>query len=120
MKKLFCRAALKGFSKSILLILLTLASLLNKESQHTLVVSSSGMLVKRDATSRLVSSFFDKFKTFLQCNNYDAHIRILKGASNHGLVSKRVHRVVFNQKAFLKSFIDLNTKLRTEAKNDSS
>ena len=50
LKKLFYRAALKCFSKSILLMLLTLASLLNKESQHTLIVSSNGMLVK---TSRL-------------------------------------------------------------------
>ena len=53
MKKLFCRAALKSFSKSVLLMLLTLALLLNKESQHTLIVSSNGMLVKRDSTPRL-------------------------------------------------------------------
>ena len=39
--------------KSILLMLLTLALLLNKESQHTIIVSSNGMLVKRDSTSRL-------------------------------------------------------------------
>ena len=52
LKKLFYRAALKCFSKSVLLMLLTLASLLNKESQHTLIVSSNGMLVKRDSTSR--------------------------------------------------------------------
>ena len=53
LKKLFCRAALESFAKVMLLILLTLASLLNKESQHTLLVSSNGMLVKRDFISRL-------------------------------------------------------------------
>ena len=34
-------------------MLFTLALLQNKESQNTLAVSSNGMLVKRDSTSRL-------------------------------------------------------------------
>ena len=34
-------------------MLLTLPLLLIKESQHTLIASSNGMLVKRDSTSRL-------------------------------------------------------------------
>ena len=47
------------------------------------------------------------------------HIRALKQALNHGLILKKVHRVIqFNQKAWLKPYIDMNTKLRTEAKND--
>ena len=38
---------------------------------------------------------------------------------NHGLILKKVHRVIqFNQEAWLKPYIDMNTKLRTEAKND--
>ena len=32
---------------------------------------------------------------------------------------EKLHRVIqFNQKAWLKSYIDMNTKLRTEAKKD--
>ena len=45
-------------------------------------------------------------------------IRTLKQALNHGLILKRVHRVIqFNPKAWLKPYIDMNTKLRKEAKN---
>ena len=60
----------------------------------------------------------------LVCNLYDkkeyaAHIRALKQALNHGLILKKVHRVIqFNQEAWLKPYIEMNTKLRTEAKND--
>ena len=44
---------------------------------------------------------------------YVIHIRALKQVSNHGLILKRVHRVIqFNQKAWLKPYIDMNTKLR--------
>ena len=60
----------------------------------------------------------------LVCNmhakeNYVVHIRALKHAIDHGLILKKVYRVIqFNQKAWLKPYIDTNTKLRTEAKND--
>ena len=38
-------------------------------------------------------------------------MRALKQVSNHGLVLKKVHRVIkFNQKAWLKPFIDMNTE----------
>ena len=50
---------------------------------------------------------------------YVIHIAALKQALNHGLVLKKVHRVIeFRQEAWLKPYIDMNTKLRTEAKND--
>ena len=50
--------------------------------------------------------------------NYVVHIKALKPALNHGLILKKVHRVIqFNQKAWLKHYIDMNTKLRIEAKN---
>ena len=39
-------------------------------------------------------------------------------ALNHGLVLKKVHKIIkFNQKAWLKSYIDMNTNLR-KAKNN--
>ena len=47
------------------------------------------------------------------------HIRSLKQALSHRLISKKVHRVIqFNQEAWLKPYIDMNTQLRKEAKND--
>ena len=47
------------------------------------------------------------------------HIRVLKQALNHGLVFKKVRRVIqFNQEDWFKRYIDMNTKLRKEAKND--
>ena len=58
------------------------------------------------------------------CNLHDkkeyvVHIRALKQASNHGLILKKINRLIqFNQEAWLKSYIEINTKLRTEAKND--
>ena len=61
---------------------------------------------------KLVSNSYNK-------NNCAAHIRTLKQALNRGLILKKVHEVIqFNQKAWLKSYVDMNTKLRTKSKND--
>ena len=47
------------------------------------------------------------------------HIRSLKHALDHGLILKKVHRVIqFNQEAWLKEYIDMNTELGQQAKND--
>ena len=47
--------------------------------------------------------------------NYAVHIRAL----NHGLILKKLHRVIqFNQEEWLKPYNNMNTNLRTEAKND--
>ena len=51
--------------------------------------------------------------------NYVVHIRALKQASNYRLMLKKVHNVIeFNQKAWLKPYIEMNTKIRKNAKND--
>ena len=43
----------------------------------------------------------------------------MKQGLNHGLKLKKIHKViVFNQKEWLKSYIDMNAKLRKAAKND--
>ena len=47
------------------------------------------------------------------------HIQSLKKALNHGLKLKKIHRIIeFNQQAWLKPYIDMNTELRKVAKND--
>ena len=47
------------------------------------------------------------------------HIAALKQALDHGLIFKKVHRVIkFKQEAWLKTYIDMNTDLKKEAKNE--
>ena len=49
----------------------------------------------------------------------NTHIKNLKQALNHGLILKKVHRVIkLNQKAWPKPYIDMNTKLRQKVKNN--
>ena len=67
---------------------------------------------KVNKCKKLICSIEDKEK-------YVVHIRALKQALNHGLILKKVHRVIkFNQRAWLKPYIDMNTKKRMEAKNE--
>ena len=43
----------------------------------------------------------------------------MKQVLNHGLKLKKIHRIIeFNQKEWLKPYIDMNTELRKAAKND--
>ena len=51
--------------------------------------------------------------------SYVVHIRSLKQALSHGLMFKKVHRVIqLNQEAWLKPYIDMNIELRKHVKND--
>ena len=68
--------------------------------------------IKINKTQKLVCNLHDKKK-------YVVHISILKQALDHGLKLKKVHRVIeFNQEAWLKKYIDMNTELRKKASND--
>ena len=68
--------------------------------------------MKIDKCKKLVCDLRNKKK-------YVVHIKSLKQALNHGLKLKKVHRVIeFNQKAWLKPYIDMNTELRKLAKDD--
>ena len=50
---------------------------------------------------------------------YVIHVNSLKQVLNHGLKFKKIHRVIeFNQKEWLKPYIDMNNELRKAAKND--
>ena len=49
---------------------------------------------------------------------YVIHIRVLEQALKHGLVLECIHRAIeFKQSAWMKEYIDFNTKLRTAATN---
>ena len=51
--------------------------------------------------------------------NYLIHIRAFKQSINHGLELTKVHRIIeFDQEAWLKPYIDMNTDLRKQAKNN--
>lgn len=50
---------------------------------------------------------------------YVVHIRAFNEAIRHGLILKKVHRAIqFKQSPWLRPYNDMNTKLRTGAKND--
>ena len=50
---------------------------------------------------------------------YVIHKTNLKEALNHGLVLKKVHKIInINQEAWSKLYIDMNTDLRKKSKND--
>ena len=62
--------------------------------------------------SKIVCNLYNKEK-------YVVHIRTLKQALNHGSIVKEAERIIkFNQKTWLKSYINMNSKLKIEVKND--
>ena len=83
--------------------------LFNVDIEYPYILSER---MKINKCSKPVCNLYDK-------NNYVVHIRSLKQALNHGLIFKKVHNVIhFNQEAWLKEYIDMNTELRKRAKND--
>ena len=67
---------------------------------------------KVNKVEKLICDIEDKKKYFIR-------IRTLKQALKNGLRFKKVHRIIqFKQKAWLKIYIDMNTELRKNAKNE--
>ncbi|XP_050062931.1 uncharacterized protein LOC126552279 [Aphis gossypii] len=57
--------------------------------------------------------------TLLPKKNYIVHYKNLKQAISHGLKLVKIHRAIrFSQKKWMASYIELCTKMRTEAKNE--
>ena len=68
--------------------------------------------MKTEKAEKLVANLHDK-------TEYVVHIRSLKQGLNHGLLLKKIHRAIkFNQNAWLKPYIYMNTDLRQKANND--
>ena len=68
--------------------------------------------MKINGVEKLVPNLYYKRK-------YVVHIKALKQAIDHGLVLERIHRAIeFKQSAWMREYIDLNTRLRTAAKNN--
>ena len=68
--------------------------------------------IRVSGVEKLVPNLHDKKK-------YVIHVKALKQALDHGLVLEKIHRVIqFKQSAWMKEYIDFNTRLRTVAKND--
>ena len=68
--------------------------------------------MKTNGVEKLIPNLYDK-------KRYLIHITALDKALRHGLVLERIHRAIeFKQSAWMKEYIDFNTKLRTAAAND--
>ena len=68
--------------------------------------------MKINKCNKLVCNLHDK-------NNYVVHIRSLKQALKLGLILEKVNRVIqCKQKAWLEEYIDMNTELGKQAKNN--
>ena len=68
--------------------------------------------IKTDKCNKLVCNLYDK-------NNYAVHIRSLKQVLDHGMILKKVHRVIeFTQEVWLKPYKDMKSELSKLTKND--
>ena len=68
--------------------------------------------MKINGVEKLVPNLYYKHK-------YEIHIKALKQTINHGLMLEKIHRAIeFRQSAWMREYIDFNTRLRTATKND--
>ena len=66
--------------------------------------------MKFERVKNLATNLHDKTEHII-------YIKNLKQALNHGLILKKVHKVI-NQNTWLKPYIDMNTKLTKKVKNN--
>ena len=68
--------------------------------------------MKINKCDKLICNLYDK-------NNYVVHISLLKQALNHGLILKKVHRVIsFNQEDWMKDYIITNIEERKKTDSE--
>ena len=68
--------------------------------------------LKMNGVEKLIPNFYNKKK-------YVVHYEALKLYVKHGLVITKIHRgITFRESAWLKDYIDMNTRLRTKSKNN--
>ena len=68
--------------------------------------------MKIEKVKKLVANVLDKTEYLIDMIN-------LEQALNYGLVLRKVHRLIkFNQNVWLKPYIDMNTDLKKNSKND--
>ena len=89
--------------------------MLNNQKYYMNFISDLPFLPTRKKlkkVKKLVANLHDE-------NEYVIYIRSLKQALNHGLILKKVNRVIrFNQDEWLKPYIEINTQLWQKAKNN--
>ena len=84
----------------------------NLRELHDLHSDLPFFILKINICNKLVCNLYDK-------KSYAVHIRALKQALKCGLKLKNVHKAIaFYQEAWLKPYIDMNTELRRQARND--
>ena len=72
--------------------------------------------MKIEKVGKLVANLYDKTEFVIHIRNLK---QTLNQTLNHGLLFKKVHRVItFTQNAWIKPYIDMNTDLRKNAKNN--
>ena len=67
--------------------------------------------LEMNGVEKLIPNFYDK-------KNYVVHYESLKLYEEYGLVIKKIHRgITFEESAWMKDYIDMNTQLRMKSKN---